>query len=197
MRFAFALSVVLAASFTLATAQTATIDPAVAPPKIDMTKTAPPPTSVNVLNFPEVQSVGGTVSVGNLPLDIDGAVRVTSTPARAPVLVEAIPGGVTTESGTHFTSPAVNTSGYSWVGFHSTGNWYGPEIEWRWAGTGADDFGRVRDNRNGPQSDCQAVGNGTHERAVCVVSGVEVRFHLYNAASVPVRLESIQVYLIP
>lgn len=71
MRSAFVPFVVLAASFSLANAQN----------KIDATlKPPPPPTNVNVLNFPEVQTVAGTVSVENLPLDVDGSVRVKCGP---------------------------------------------------------------------------------------------------------------------
>jgi len=190
---------VLLLSSTVLAAESRTRDLAPKPVSGAEEPVAPQPAVAPVLvtNFPAVQTVGGTVNVGNLPLDADGAVRVTGAPAGQPVLVEAIPGGVTIESGTHYTSPSVSTSGYSWVGFRATGNWAGPEIEWRWPGTGADDFGMVRDNRNGPQAACQGVGIGTNERIVCAVSGVEVRFHLYNAALVPVRLESIQLYLIP
>src|SRR5258706_3760156 len=79
MRFAACLLAVVA--FTNSYAQN----------KIDaMLKPPPPPTDVNVLNFPDVQAIGGTVNVGNLPLADDGSLRVTSAPARQPVVVELL-----------------------------------------------------------------------------------------------------------
>jgi len=101
MKIALAAVAVLFSSFTLASGQTTTIDPTVAPPKTAMTKTPPQPASVNVLNFPEVQAVagtvsvdnlpavqaiGGTVNVGNLPLDAEGAVRVAGACPTTPPL---------------------------------------------------------------------------------------------------------------
>jgi hypothetical protein len=118
----------LAASFTLVAAQTATTDPAIAPIKIDMMRPPPPPTNVNVLNFPEtqavegtvtvsnlpaVQTVGGTVNVGNLPLDTDGAVRVASASTRAPVMFELVSAPFSVDAYGLTFPDTLDTTGYS------------------------------------------------------------------------------------
>lgn len=140
MRFSFVPFVVLAATFSLANAQN----------KIDATlKPPPPPTSVNVVNFPDVQAVGGTVSVdnlpavqavggtvavsnlpavqtvggmvnvGNLPLDADGAVRVSNASARQMVRFELLDSP--SEHVQDYTLPVtVDTTGYSSVGLTVT-----------------------------------------------------------------------------
>jgi len=56
--------------------------PQVQPVAID--KTVNVTGSVAVTNFPLVQQVAGTVNVGNLPVDAEGAIRVTGTLAAPP-----------------------------------------------------------------------------------------------------------------
>ena len=203
----YSVFAVLVCSSIYAATPTATVDPNAAPNKIDMSGPPPPPSNVNVLNFPEtqaiegtvavstfpaVQTVGGTVAVGNLPVDADGALRVTSPPARETVLVELIPGGVTIEAHTSYTSPVVDTSNYSRVGLYATGNYSGPEIQWRGKGAAADDFRPVADplDWSAYGRNCQRLVLDT--RQVCMASGMELRFQLHNGASVPARLESIE-----
>ena len=166
--------------------------------KIDaMLKPPPPPTDVNVLNFPDVQAVGGTVNIGNLPLADDGALRVTSADTRQPVLIELAPGGVTVESQSTYISPIVDVAGYSRVGFHSTGNWYVPTPMWRWAGAPADDFGTVMNSGETHDANASCAAPQNDQRLICSVSGVQLRFRLFNYSAVPVRIESLRVYLIP
>jgi len=88
MHFIFVPIVILAASFSIVAAQSANIDPTPAPYKIDMMQR---PTPVYVLNFPEVQTVQGTVAVSNLPAvqTVGGSVAVTNLPA-----VQAVGGTV-------------------------------------------------------------------------------------------------------
>jgi hypothetical protein len=148
MRFAFVLLATLAASLTLAATPSATIDPSAAYFKIDLSRPPGPPTDVNVLNFPDVQAVSGTVDVGNLPLDADGAVRVTSAPAPARPVVsyellsgppEPTPGcqcHVWFPCGCATLSPSVDTTGYSKVGLLVRTNGVGgaqSELWWRWS----------------------------------------------------------------
>jgi hypothetical protein len=79
MRFA-ALTVAFAASITLAAAQSANTDPTMAYFKIDLSRL---PSSVNVLNWPDVQAVSGTVSVDNFPAvqTVGGTVNIGNLPA--------------------------------------------------------------------------------------------------------------------
>jgi len=149
MRFAFIPVVLLAASFTLAATPTATADATVAPNKLDVSKPPPPPSSVNVLNFPEVQAVegtvavsnlpavqtvGGTVNVGNLPLDADGAVRVAGACPTAPPLearyINLLPDGpITLGPREVFNTQAVEARGFSRVGVVTSGARIGMSVE--------------------------------------------------------------------
>jgi hypothetical protein len=210
MRFGLVSFVVLAASFTLATAQA---------PKIDMTKQPPQPTSVNVLNFPEtqavegsvavtnlpaVQTVGGTVSVGNLPLDTDGALRVTSACPTAPPLqaryVDLLPNGpVIIQPGESFVSEIVDARGYTRFGIDLAGQGVSAVTEWTWSNIN-ELFSIVADPRNGTYEDkCQGtplVNGGQRFRLVCLVSGEQMRFKVIQWFDAnPVT--GLGVYLIP
>lgn len=107
MKLTAVVLTILAISYSHVSAQSATVDPSVAPSKIEMMR-PPPPTPVIVLNLPEVQAidgsvavsnlpavqtVGGTVNVGNLPLDADGALRVSNSTGKfIGVTATAVPG---------------------------------------------------------------------------------------------------------
>jgi len=172
-----------------------------------------PPSSVYVLNFPDVQTVagtvsvdnlpavqtvGGTVNVGNLPLDVDGAVRVTSAPVREPVLLELAPGGIIVAGQTSYLSQVVDVTGYSKVGLYSIGNSaYAPVPIWRWAGAPLDEFDTVVNSGEAYNANASCQGPRSGQRLICAVSGVQLRFRLFNGSSVPVSVDSLQVYLIP
>ena len=216
MKIALAAVAVLFSSFTLASGQTTTIDPTVAPPKTAMTKTPPQPASVNVLNFPEVQAVagtvsvdnlpavqaiGGTVNVGNLPLDAEGAVRVAGACPTTPPLqaryVDLIGGTLTLGPFQDFVSAAVSTAGYQHVGFLYEGEVGQTYFEWSWV-TDNEWFSMVADARNGADlGPCQSRGE-TPLRQVCVVSGSWVRIKLLgHTGPVSRTVNALGVYLIP
>jgi hypothetical protein len=151
-----------------------------------------PVVSVEVVNFPPVQSVAGTVSVDNLPLDDAGAVRVSTPPAGVPVLVQLDP--VSIAPGDTFVSVTVNTAGYSRIGLSVVG--VGPlpvTREWRWKDD--DVFGPIADSGNGPNSD-YCVNGSASTRTICKVSGDEFRVSITNEYSIPENA-SVKVYLIP
>ena len=203
MRFVFVPFVVLAASFTLANAQN----------KIDaMLKPPPPPTDVNVVNFPEtqavtgtvsvdnlpaVQTVGGTVNVGNLPLDADGAVRVTGAPAKQMVWYELLPGPMAVEPGAVDFPQIVNVDGFSSIGFSVSPARQDIGISFvsRWAPD--DDFRAVADAKMGFSTYGAFECGGTARlRLVCPLTAVgDVRVMVY--ASTPTTLTSVRVYLFP
>jgi hypothetical protein len=221
MRFATATVAVLVCSVTLAAAQTTINDPTVAPPKPAVTKTPPPPASVNVLNFPEtqavagtvsvdnlpaVQSVGGTVNVGNLPLDADGAVRVTTAcPSSTPLqthYVNLLPNGpISVPDSDGFVSAVADARGYSRIGIDAAGDLVKVFIEWTWSNL-PEFFAPVTDTRNGSmQNTCidafLQYADGTQARRfVCVVSGEQVRLRVRGYQS-SAPLSALGVYLIP
>ena len=215
MKLAAVTVAALAASISLVAAQSATIDPAAAAPKIDVTKTAPPPTSVNVLNFPEVQpvtgtvsvdnlpavqTVGGTVNVGNLPLDADGAVRVSSAPAHTGQLVwyELLDAPVDLCNVDPITMErSVNTDGYSMVSVRAVvaGN-TSLNFEPVWQFVDGEDFLRVADSRDGL---VPCMGSA-QTRLVCRNFGGNVKVRVngtLNCTPYPPLLTSIRVYLFP
>ena len=190
---------------------TATIDPTVTPNKTDQMRPPPPPTNVNVLNFPEtqavegtvavsnlpaVQTVGGTVNVGNLPFDPHGNLRVSTAPPRQPVLVEMLTETIRIDPQTSFVSPTLDTTGYSHVGFRFEGTQIAAEIRWRWHDSQT--FEQVYDVRNGAlASSC--VAWAPTGRMVCAVSGEELQLVITNpyGEGVPIFFSSLKVYLIP
>lgn len=202
---------VLAASFTLAAAQSADTDPAMSYYKIDVMR---PLTPVYVVNFPEVQAVtgsvsvdnlpavqtvGGTINVGNLPFDADGAVRVTSAPARQPVVFELLdtPG----EHVQDYVLPlTVDTTGYSTVGLAVATSTPGADVvynlNWNW-GEG-DSYGQVLDYRVALQGGnlCYAghLASGRQKLHCPVVSG---RAQVVVSASAGVVFTSVKLYLFP
>jgi hypothetical protein len=101
-----------------------------------------PALPVSVTNWPAVQTVTGTVNVGNMP-----------APKPQPIVLELLtaPAPITESEG--FISGAVDTRGYSMVGVHVL---YWPEsyyltcatTEWRWSAD--DDFAPSSDSRDGP-----------------------------------------------
>src|SRR5580765_1941747 len=74
-----------------------TTDPTLAVQKVAASKPTPQPSPVNVMNFPDVQGVSGTVDVGNLPVDATGALRVAcqcpNTPPVTAQYIDSLPGG--------------------------------------------------------------------------------------------------------
>ena len=186
--------------------------------KIDLAKppAPPPPTDVNVLNWPDVQpvagtvsvdnlpavqTVGGTVNVGNLPLDTDGALRVTSAPARQMVMHELIseplvlPTPDPTGPGTiSMDLPnIIDTSGYASVGFwlRTVGfNNTGLEPLWQWVDD--ESFTPWRDARSGTAFSCSGGGEN---RVTCSNLGGKLRIRLYWNQSQTVS--SVRVYLFP
>ena len=211
MKLAAAIVAILACSNSYAATPSATTDPALNEQKVAMSKPTTSPTDVNVVNFPAVQAVAGTVSVGNLPLGADGAVRVTSgcAPSRQTQYVSLIDGPVTIPAGTiGFVTDSVETAGFSRIGILVEGDvsWLDTRIEWGWGGT-PERFGPVNDNRNvgdpgisGPR--CQLVagwGNPTYqEHTICVVSGHRVRLNLDNRdGGGDANYTALGVYLIP
>jgi hypothetical protein len=204
MKLAASTVIVFVASFTLAAAQA---------PKIDVTKTAPPPASVNVLNFPEtqsvtgtvsvenlpaVQTVGGTVIVGNLPLDAEGALRVSSAPASTGQLVwyELIDAPVDLCSLDPITvERSVNTDGYSMVSVRVvTTNNAALNFEPVWQFADGEEFLRVADARDGL---VPCMGSAS-TRLVCRNIGGNVKVRVNGSISCspyPPLLTSVRVYL--
>jgi hypothetical protein len=224
MRFVFVPFVILA-SITFATAQTVSIDPTVAAPEPAVTKTPPPPASVNVLNFPEVQAVegtvavsnlpavqtvGGTVNVGNLPLDADGAVRVTTAAARQVVWYELLAEPIVYSSGTNTSvllPTAIDTTGYKSIAVLVRGTQADTgssaqsfEVRRRWSDD--EDFLATFDQRGGGQYggawlNCSGLLNA---RYVCPNWDGSVKIALSYFASGtpdPLTISSVRVYLIP
>jgi hypothetical protein len=196
VRIALVPFVVLAASWSLAAAPSATTDPVLDDQRIDMTIR---PVPVHVVNLPAVQTVGGTVNVGNLPLDSGGAVRVTSAPARQMVWQELISEPVS-YSGDLLLSAVVNADGYSSVGVLVIDNSDARvDVFWQWAGD--EGFTPVADTRNGFQ------GVGSYEvpfrcgglanvRLICPNSVGNLRVRLHNPSGVSTAT-SVRVYLFP
>jgi hypothetical protein len=210
MRFAFVPFVVLVCS-SVGAATATTTDPTVEAAKIDMTRMAPQPSSVNVLNWPEtqavsgsvsvdnlpaVQTVGGTVNVGNLPLDTDGAVRVTSAPPREMVWYELLNGPIQANCGTQCSElpTIVNTTGYSRIGIQIRWNDQGGTVVaspvWRWVDD--ETFDPVADYRG----TCSFNGSGA--RSVCPVAGGSLKLRVaWSTPVTPANFQSIRVYLFP
>jgi hypothetical protein len=207
MRTAVVPFALFVCSFTLVAAQTASVAPT-----LPVTKTAPPPTSVNVLNFPEVQAVtgtvsvdnlpavqtiGGTVNVGNLPLDADGTLRVTSAPAKHMIWHELLTQPLEVPGFRTVTIPAiVNTDGFSFVGVGPELSTFSVSLVTRWAADEA--FSQVADarigvNAYGPQS-CGSLGNS---RLVCPGTGGDVQVVLSNGYGDTRTITSVRVYLFP
>jgi hypothetical protein len=185
MRFAYVLFAVLICS---------TVN---AQNKIDaMLKPPPAPTDVSVVNFPDVQTVGGTVNVGNLPLDIEGAVRVSSAPARQMVWYDLITEPISVPNNLLLPT-AINTNGYSTVGVFVIDNADGvADVFWQWADD--ESFAPVEDSRNGFQGvngEAYRCGGLANARFVCSNTGGNVRVRLRGSGGRIVT--SVRVYLIP
>jgi len=221
MRFAFVPIVILAASFSLIAAQTATPPPNVAPNKTDQMRPPPPPSNVNVLNFPEVQTVegtvainnlpavqtvGGTVNVGNLPLDAEGAVRVAggcpTTPPLQARYVDLLPGGpISLPYQGQFISAAVATAGFAHVGFTTKAADSGTttRVKWGWVNE-SDWFAEISDARNGTpntQSYSDCIWPETARNAICANSGAWVRLEVTNSSGPTIVINQLGVYLMP
>ena len=210
MRFAYVPFVVLAASFSLIAAQTANIEPTPSPIKIDLMQR---PTPVYVLNFPEVQTVegtvtvsnlpavqavGGTVNVGNLPLGDDGSVRVSAGPTRPQVMYELLSEPLTITAYGSVQLPTVQTGGYTTVGIYSAGDGATLNPEWRWAAD--EDFEKVNDYRAG--YDGQRGGSANcftyvGSRVLCSNLGGELRITLQGNGYTSGTVTSVRVYLFP
>jgi hypothetical protein len=170
--------------------------------KIDATLKPPPaPTDVNVVNFPDVQAVGGTVNVGNLPVDADGAVRVTSAPAtpgaqaRYVVLFEGDLATPTWPDAVY--TAAVDTKGYSKIGIEMQGATSYGTVQWGW-GTAPARFGWVSENADVDASHQNQCINyyGRGGRVICPVQGDSVRFALSSPLGGD-HVTFVGVYLIP
>jgi len=206
MKLAAAIVAILACSNSYAATPSATTDPALNEQKVAMSKPPTSPTDVNVVNFPAVQAVAGTVSVGNLPLGADGAVRVNSgcATSRQTQYVSLIDGPVTIPAGTTgYVTASVETAGFSRIGILVEGEGANARIEWGWGGT-PERFGSVDDRRNGIGTGgaleryCQAISYGSSARTICVVSGDRVRLALDNEfSSVDAHFTALGIYLIP
>jgi len=215
MRFAFVPSVVFAASFSLATAQTATIDPGL---KLDQTRPTPPPTPVYVLNFPDtqpvsgtvnignlpaVQEVGGTLNIGNLPLAEDGSVRVSSASGttRQEAVFELLssPISIAGVTGPVDLPTIVDTRGYSSYGVYVRGgttDWGATASSaaalWRWSDD--ENFASLVDVRGAsPTPPCPASWN---VRYLCPNPGgfLQIRLGQNGPAN---TVYSVRVYLFP
>ena len=216
MKLATALVIFLATSFTLAAAQSATIDPAVAPNKTDQMRPPPPPTPVYVLNLPEVQpvsgavsvdnlpavqTVGGTVNVGNLPLADDGSVRVSAGLAQSPqhvVMYELMP-YYTPFSNFVALPPGIDTIGYRAIAFSVTvppGHSIPVQILWQM--TPEDDFRETHGVMPGSvgMSDCGSYGEMfSSSRYICANYGGRPGVVLHQGGSDIAT--SVRLYLIP
>jgi hypothetical protein len=106
--FGFALLCVTALSFLRVTPlERKSLNP-------DGTTTLAAPTKasqVEVTNFPAVQAVSGTVSVGNLPLDPEGNLRVTDSAAKYKIIKVADHLVIPPESGT-VNFPPIEVAGW-------------------------------------------------------------------------------------
>ena len=204
MKLAAAIVAILACSNSYSATPSATTDPALNEQKVAMSKPPTSPTDVNVVNFPAVQAVAGTVSVGNLPLGADGAVRVNSgcAPLRQTQYVSLIDGPVTIPAGTTgYVTASVETAGFSRVGILVEGDvpWLDTRIEWGWGGT-PERFGSVDDRRDGIgpggslEAHCQLLKPG---RCICVVSGDRVRLAIDNPYDPVAHFTALGIYLIP
>jgi hypothetical protein len=156
---------------------------------------------VTVDNLPAVQTVGGTVSVGNLPTDADGAVRVSSASGRQPLLIDLPTGELLIDCNVPFVSPVVDARGYSRVGIRLDGSSaIGGIIEWRWDGDAPNSFFRVynaNDSNGSPGGDCTGNINSSYGH-ICAVSGADLRVTVSNPyCNGPNPLRGIKVYLIP
>ena len=85
MRFAFVPFAVLAASLMFAAPTAPTVKNEIVPASFPW-HSPKPVQYVTVTNWPAVQTVGGTVNIGNLPLDGAGAVRISSAPPKQMVI---------------------------------------------------------------------------------------------------------------
>jgi hypothetical protein len=159
---------------------------------------APAPQNVNVVNTPDVNVV-------NLPLDADGAVRVTSACPTAPPLqaryVNLLPNGPLSMGPREVVfTETVDAHGFSRVGVIASGTATAVRVEWTWANLDPL-FGGVTDSRNGGlQAACSdftlSFGQLFEVKEVCVVSGEQVRLRLECwDTTCPVAVAG--VYLIP
>ena len=205
MRFAF-VPFVVAVSFTLAAAQTATINRPADYFRIDVTRLALP---VYVLNFPEVQTVsgtvsvdnlpavqtvGGTVNVGNLPLDDDGALRVAGAPARQMVWYELLTEPLVIDAASTVLLPnPVSVDGFEHVGVRvvrSGGVTLEVRIDSQWSPD--EGFSPVQDSRVGG-----LCAGAIEYRLVCPATGGNARVSLRNYQGAPSTISSVRVYLFP
>ena len=203
MRFAFVPFAVLAASLTFAAPITPTA-PLIRSELVPASFPWPwplPVQYVTVTNWPDVQPVSGTVNVGNLPLDAGGAVRITSAPARQPMLVDLLTGEVDIDCSTPFVSPVQDVRGYSRAGVRLDGSSsLVGTIEWRWEGDAPGAFIPVfnsSDNYSGQYGQCGSNIVSDHG-TICGVSGVELRIVVRNPyCNAPNPLRGIKVSLVP
>lgn len=176
---------------------------------INIQAATPSTMPAHVSNVPAVQPVRGTVKVGNLPLDADGALRVSSSARRSPVVVELLDAPIQIPDGPsiELTLPrTVDTTGYSEFGIYIDPGIcdYQPAIanyrvEGRWS---ADEpFTPVSDYRNGgPWSSEPGSQDMTHtlfrtingEIRVTLVPDVVV-----DNCSGRAMVRNVRVYLFP
>jgi hypothetical protein len=170
MRFAVVPFFVLTASFTLAATPTATTTaPNAAPTKIDMSKPPAPPSNVNVLNFPDVQTVGGTVNIGNLPLTEGNQVK--TVPGISNRVLTLIDGEIVFHPGDHWESPEFDISQFT--------EFYNRLVTGDSLGTGNGGFA------------CSLVARWTNDEAFFVVQNVQ-----FNSMLTPTSLVGIEAKII-